>query len=73
MKVWHRRRLGIGRTYQVPETFTHMSVFENVLVAATHGGGLSIRAGGARRRAALELTGLAQLAGSRPASSRCST
>ena len=47
MKVWVRRRLGIGRTYQVPKPFAHMSVFENVLVAATHGGGLSI-AGGAR-------------------------
>ena len=45
MKVWLRRRLGIGRTYQVPKPFAHMSVFENVLVAATHGGGLSIPAG----------------------------
>ena len=44
MKVWFRRRLGIGRTYQVPKPFTHMSVFENVLVAAAHGGGLSIPA-----------------------------
>ena len=48
MKVWHRCRLGIGRTYQVPKPFAHMSVFENVLVAATHGGGLTIPAGRAR-------------------------
>jgi branched-chain amino acid transport system ATP-binding protein len=27
MKVWLRRRLGIGRTYQVPKPFAHMSVF----------------------------------------------
>ena len=45
VKVWDRRRLGIGRTYQVPKPFAHMSVFENVLVAAVHGGGLSIPAG----------------------------
>ena len=62
MKVWLRRRLGIGRTYQVPKPFAHMSVFENVLVAATHGGGLRSPAGGARRNEALELTGLAALA-----------
>ena len=59
MKVWNRRRLGIGRTYQVPKPFAQMSVFENVLVAAVHGGGLSIHAGRGEARAALELTGLA--------------
>ena len=32
---------GIGRTYQVPRSFQHMTVFENVLVAAQRGGGLS--------------------------------
>jgi branched-chain amino acid transport system ATP-binding protein len=35
----HRRcRLGIGRSYQIPHPFTGMSVFENLLVAATFGG-----------------------------------
>jgi branched-chain amino acid transport system ATP-binding protein len=29
-----RCRLGMGRTYQVPRPFEHMTVFENVLVAA---------------------------------------
>ncbi len=62
MKVWFRRRLGIGRTYQVPKPFTHMSVFENVLVAATHGGGLSIPAGRREAQEALALTGLAAYA-----------
>ncbi len=61
-KVWSRRRLGVGRTYQVPKPFAHMSVFENVLVAATHGGGLSIAAGREEAHAALRLTGLAPLA-----------
>lgn len=35
-----RCRLGIARTYQVPKSFEHMSVFENVLVAAHRGAGL---------------------------------
>ena len=62
-KAWDRRRLGIGRTYQVPQPFVQMSVFENVLVAAVHGGGSSIQAGRGEALAALELTGLAQRAG----------
>lgn len=62
-KVWDRRRIGIGRTYQIPKPFTHMSVFENVLVAAVHGGGAPIRQ--ARREAAdiLDTTGLASRSG----------
>lgn len=62
LKVWSRRRLGVGRTYQVPKPFAHMSVFENVLVAAVHGGGLSIRAGRREAEEALELSGLAHQA-----------
>jgi branched-chain amino acid transport system ATP-binding protein len=42
MKAWDRCRLGIGRTYQIPRPFTHMSVFENVLTAALHGGRMSL-------------------------------
>jgi branched-chain amino acid transport system ATP-binding protein len=38
VKVWDRCRLGIARTYQIPRPFAHMSVFENVLCAALHGG-----------------------------------
>ncbi|HET9681538.1 MAG TPA: ABC transporter ATP-binding protein [Candidatus Limnocylindrales bacterium] len=30
-------RLGLGRTFQIPRPFPHLSVFENVLVAATFG------------------------------------
>jgi branched-chain amino acid transport system ATP-binding protein len=40
VSVWDRCRLGIARTYQIPKPFAHMSVFENVLCAAMHGGGL---------------------------------
>ncbi|MEM5318278.1 ATP-binding cassette domain-containing protein [Paraburkholderia sp. JHI869] len=36
-----RARLGIGRTFQVPRPFTHMSVRNNLLTAARFGGGLS--------------------------------
>ncbi len=66
MKVWFRRRLGIGRTYQVPKPFTHMSVFENVLVAAAHGGSLGMRAAREEAAATLEFTGLAGY-GAKPA------
>jgi branched-chain amino acid transport system ATP-binding protein len=36
-----RARLGIGRTYQVPRPFEHMTVYENVLTGAVHGARLS--------------------------------
>lgn len=32
---------GIGRSYQIPHPFSGMTVFENLLVAATFGGGMS--------------------------------
>jgi len=36
-----RCRAGIGRTYQIPKPFNRLTVFENVLVAATYGNGRS--------------------------------
>jgi branched-chain amino acid transport system ATP-binding protein len=59
LSAWSRCRLGIGRTYQIPKPFSHMSVFENALVAAVHGGGRSIREARTRAEEILELTGLA--------------
>jgi branched-chain amino acid transport system ATP-binding protein len=35
-----RCRAGIGRTYQTPRPFTKMTVLENLMVAAVHGGSL---------------------------------
>src|ERR1700689_3540403 len=32
-----RCRMGIGRTYQIPQPFEHMTVFENALLAAQQG------------------------------------
>ena len=59
MRAWDRCRLGIGRTYQVPRPFAHMSVFENVLVAATHGGRLSLKRARSEAEAVLGRVGLA--------------
>jgi branched-chain amino acid transport system ATP-binding protein len=58
MKPWHRCRLGIGRTYQTPKPFSHMSVFENVLAAAVHGGRLSTVRAAAEAERVLRRTGL---------------
>jgi branched-chain amino acid transport system ATP-binding protein len=62
LQPWHRCRLGIGRTYQTPKPFVHMSVFENVLAAAVHGGKLSMARAGSHAEAVLLRTGLADRA-----------
>jgi branched-chain amino acid transport system ATP-binding protein len=62
MKPWHRCRLGIGRTYQVPRPFTHMSVFENVLAAAVHGGNMRVARAKTEALAVLDRVGLAHRA-----------
>ncbi len=54
----YRCRRGIARTYQVPRPFTGMTVFENVVVAATHGAGLSRDAAGEVAADALVTCGL---------------
>jgi branched-chain amino acid transport system ATP-binding protein len=53
-----RCRLGIGRTFQIPRPFTGMTVFENVLVGATHGRGMRERASYTHCVDILEWTGL---------------
>jgi branched-chain amino acid transport system ATP-binding protein len=53
-----RSRLGIGRSYQIPHPFANMSVFENLLVGAIYGGGMSERDSYQRCSDVLRLTGL---------------
>jgi len=61
-----RCRLGIGRTYQVPRPFTHLTVFENALLAAQQGAGLRGRNAYTAAAEVLATTGLAGVA-NRPA------
>jgi branched-chain amino acid transport system ATP-binding protein len=57
-----RTRMGVGRTYQVPRPFEHMSVFENVLTGAVHGARLGRAESRERALRVLELTGLLPVA-----------
>lgn len=61
MSAANRCRMGIGRTYQIPQPFGKMTVFENLLVGAVHGGGLSERKGRETCLEILEMIGLAHL------------
>jgi branched-chain amino acid transport system ATP-binding protein len=55
----HQRcRAGIGRSYQVPQPFGHMTVFENLVTAACFGGGQREREAWHTAREVLEHTGL---------------
>jgi branched-chain amino acid transport system ATP-binding protein len=56
-----RCRLGVGRTHQIPRPFSGMTVFENVLVAATMGGRLRGSRANERSLEALEVTGMLDL------------
>jgi branched-chain amino acid transport system ATP-binding protein len=60
-----RCRLGIARSHQVPRPFGGMSVFENVFVAATTGGGHKRADAYERSIGALELCDLLHLANRR--------
>jgi branched-chain amino acid transport system ATP-binding protein len=65
LKPSARCRAGIGRSFQIPRPFAGMTVFENLLVAAIHGGGCS-EAGAVRRCGAiLDRTGLSRRADDR--------
>ena len=59
LRASRRCRAGIGRTYQIPLPFSGMTVFENVLVGATHGHGARGRAAYQLSQRALDLVGLA--------------
>ena len=55
----HRRcRLGLGRSYQVPQPFGHMTVFENLVTAACFGAGETERTAWHTARDVLAQTGL---------------
>lgn len=53
-----RCRQGMARTYQIPRPFEKMSVFENLLVAAEHGGGLREKKARGQIKDILDLIGL---------------
>lgn len=56
-----RSAMGIARTFQVPRPFSGMSVFENVLVAASFGAELGRRRAYAAAAAAIETAGMSRL------------
>jgi len=58
-----RARRGLARTYQVPRPFGQMSVFDNLRVAATFGGGLHGAEATDWIERTLSATGLARFAG----------
>jgi len=68
LRAHQRCRAGIGRSYQVPQPFSRLSVFENLVTAACFGGRQGERAAWATAREVLEQTGLLAQA-NRPAGS----
>ncbi|HEX7437855.1 MAG TPA: ATP-binding cassette domain-containing protein, partial [Caldimonas sp.] len=60
-------RAGIARTYQIPRPFAHLTVLENVALAAMFGGAtLGLRAATAEAHNWLHFTGLDDKAAARP-------
>jgi branched-chain amino acid transport system ATP-binding protein len=53
-----RSRLGVARSYQIPHPFANMSVFENILVGAIYGGGMTERESYRCANDVLRVTGL---------------
>lgn len=62
-RAWNRTRAGIGRTFQVPKPFGHLTVFENVLVGATQRSGRTVAAARPEANRVLELCSLSHKAG----------
>lgn len=56
-----RCHLGIGRTYQIPCPFDKLTVFENLLVGAVHGGKLSEKRAREEANDILELIGMSPM------------
>lgn len=61
MHARQRCHLGIARSFQVPQPFSGLTTFENVLVAASFGQQISQSSARESARLALEHTGLAHL------------
>ena len=59
MKPHQICRKGIGRSYQIPRPFAHLTVIENVMVAASFGRGLSKTEARTEAMKILEITDLA--------------
>ena len=59
-----RSRAGIARSFQVPQPFSHLTVFENAMIAATQAAGLSGREAEHLCLEVLEQTGLLSKANS---------
>ena len=55
-------RLGIAKTFQIPQLFPRLSVAENVLIAALYGCGAGLADGRRQARECLEFVGLADKA-----------
>lgn len=59
----HRRaRLGVARAFQIPQAFANLTVYENVLAAASFGAGLRGARAGLRAQHALQRCALAERA-----------
>ena len=58
LKAHQRCRAGIGRSYQVPQPFGNMTVFENLVTAACFGGGQPEHEAWETAHQVLEQTGL---------------
>jgi branched-chain amino acid transport system ATP-binding protein len=60
-----RCRMGVARSHQVPKPFGGMTVFENVLTAALHGGGFRQEEAYERSADAIQLCGMLPVANRR--------
>lgn len=61
-RPWTRVRNGIGRSFQIPKPFVHLTVFENILVCSAHGAGLSLKHAKAEAARAIDLAALSNRA-----------
>lgn len=62
-KAPHKRaRMGVARAFQIPQPFPHLTVYENVLAAATFGAGLTGAAAARQAQDAMARSGLARAA-----------